>query len=548
MTRDSAPAPATELDAASPVLEWRRFSVDFVGREGAVPAVRSVDLELNRGETLALVGESGSGKTVTALAALQLLPDSARCSGSVRVRGTETNGADPATLARIRGRGVGMIFQEPMTSLNPLHSVGRQIMEGIQLRGGSRERARARAMELLRQVRMPDPELRFHAWPHQLSGGQRQRAMIAMALANDPEILVADEPTTALDVTVEFEILRLLKRIQSERRMSMLFITHDLEIVRRLSDRVAVMKDGVVVESGTVERIFGQPEHPYTRELLEAVPSGRPAPVPARAPVVLEGSDLRVWFPVRRGVLRRTVGHVKAVDGISLQVRAGETLGVVGESGSGKTTLVQALLRLVSSDGPIAFVGQRIDGLGSRTLRPLRRRMQVVFQDPYGSLSPRMSVAGIVGEGLAVHDRAADVDARRTQVAEILREVELDPAMMDRYPHEFSGGQRQRIALARAMILKPSLLVLDEPTSALDRTVQGQIVSLLRDLQEKHGLAYVFVSHDLRVVRALAHKVVVMREGVAVEAAETETFFGAPTTDYGRALIDAAWGGERIRA
>ena len=530
----------------APVVEWRDFSVDFLGQDGPISAVRDVSLEIRQGETLALVGESGSGKSVTALAAMQLLPDTARCSGSIHVQGAEMIGAPAAALAEVRGRGIGIIFQEPMTSLNPLQTVGRQVMEGIQLRGASREEARQRSMELLRQVHMPDPEVRFHSWPHQLSGGQRQRAMIAMALANDPAILIADEPTTALDVTVEFEILRLLKRIQSERRMSMLFITHDLEIVRRLADRVAVMKDGRVVESGTVEQIFREPEHPYTQELLDAAPSGRPVPVGAKAPVILEGMDLRVWFPIRRGILRRTVGHIKAVDGISLQVRAGETLGVVGESGSGKTTLVLALLRLVSSDGPIVFHGQRIDGLGSNLLRPLRRRMQVVFQDPYGSLSPRMSVAGIIGEGLEVHDPGAGAEARRERVAEILREVEIDPAMMDRYPHEFSGGQRQRIALARAMILKPSLLVLDEPTSALDRTVQGQVVALLRDLQASHELAYVFVSHDLRVVRALAHKVIVMRDGCALEAGETEAFFEAPKSEYARALIEAAWGGERI--
>ena len=535
--------------AGSPsVLEWQDFSVEFVSRNVATTAVREVTLSVSRGETLALVGESGSGKSVTALAAMQLLPDTARCKGSIRVQGNEMIGATPESLAQVRGRGIGMIFQEPMTSLNPLHTVGRQIMEGIQLDGAGRGAARRRAMDLLQQVHMPDPEVRFHSYPHQLSGGQRQRAMIAMALANDPVILIADEPTTALDVTVEFEILRLLKRIQSERQMSMLFITHDLEIVRRLADSVAVMKDGRVVESGMVERIFRRPEHTYTKELLDAAPSGRPTPVGTRAPVVLEGEDLRVWFPIRRGILRRTVGHIKAVDGISLKVRAGETLGVVGESGSGKTTLVLALLRLVSSDGPIVFLGQRIDGLGSSLLRHLRQRMQVVFQDPYGSLSPRMSVAGIIGEGLQVHERDESADQRRQRVAEILREVEIDPELMDRYPHEFSGGQRQRIALARAMILKPSLLVLDEPTSALDRTVQGQVVSLLRNLQASHGLAYVFVSHDLRVVRALAHKIIVMREGCALESGETEAFFESPKTDYAKALIDAAWGGERIRA
>ena len=538
---------ATAETGAPPVLVWRGFGVRFESRQATGVAARDVSLTLHRGETLALVGESGSGKTVTALAALQLLPDSARCEGSIEVAGQEVVGADAATLAELRGRGIGMIFQEPMTSLNPLHTIGRQIMEGMLRAGASSAAARERALDLLHQVRLPDPESRFGAHPHLLSGGQRQRAMIAMALANDPAILVADEPTTALDVTVEHEILRLLKRIQRERRMAMLFITHDLGIVRRLADRVAVMRAGRVVECAPVGPLFAEPEHPYTRELLAAAPRGRPAPVPAKAPVVLEARDLRVWFPVRRGVLRRTVGHIKAVDGISFRVREGETVGVVGESGSGKTTLALAILRLVSSRGTIVFCGNRIDGLRQRALRPLRQRMQVVFQDPFGSLSPRMSVAGIIGEGLEVHAPELDADARRQRVAAILSEVEIDPAWMDRYPHEFSGGQRQRIALARAMILKPSLLVLDEPTSALDRTVQGQVVALLRGLQVSHRLAYVFVSHDLRVVRALAHQIIVMRDGQALEYGETEAFFAGPKTDYARALIAAAWGGERIR-
>jgi len=530
------------------VLSWRNFSVRFAAPEGDVQAVREVSLDLRQGETLAIVGESGSGKSVTALAAMRLLPESACCEGTVRVLGVDLAAADGAALQEVRGRRVGVIFQEPMTSLNPLHTIGRQIAEAVQLRGASSKAARARALDLLRQVRMPEPESRFLAHPHQLSGGQRQRAMIAMALANDPAVLIADEPTTALDVTVEFEILQLLKRLQAERRMSMLFITHDLEIVRRLADRVAVMKDGRIVETGDVERIFAHPEDAYTRKLLGASPAGRPGPVDENAPSVLACDSLKVWFPIRRGVLRRTVGHVRAVDGISLRVRTGETLGVVGESGSGKTTLALALLRLVSSEGPILFLGDRIDGLRGPRLRALRRGMQVVFQDPYGSLSPRMSVEGIVGEGLEVHEGAVDRETRRARVEEILREVEIDPATMDRYPHEFSGGQRQRIALARALILRPRLLILDEPTSALDRTVQGQVVELLRKLQARHDLAYVFISHDLRVVRAVAHQVLVMRRGIAVETGPANAFFAKPESGYARALIDAAWGGTRIRA
>lgn len=530
------------------ILRWRDFSVAFRERGGvAEPVVRDVALTVHSGETLALVGESGSGKSITALAALQLLPDSSVQRGSVRYHDEELVGAGPEPLRRVRGRGIGIIFQEPMTSLNPLHTVGRQVEESLALHSElSRVAARERVLELFRQVQLPDPEERYHAYPHQLSGGQRQRAMIAMALANEPELLIADEPTTALDVTVEAEILRLLKRLQVERGMAMLFITHDLEIVRRFSDRVAVMDRGRIVETRETAELFRAPTHPCTRMLLGATPSGRPDPVPDVREPVLEGEDIRVWFPVRRGLLRRTRGYIKAVDGVSLKVTAGETVGVVGESGSGKTTLALALLRLVSSTGRIAFLGRSIEALRSRALRPLRNRMQVVFQDPYGSLSPRMSAADIVGEGLSVHERLSDPATRRERVASALAEVGIDPATMDRYPHEFSGGQRQRIAIARAMILKPALLILDEPTSALDRTVQGQVVELLRELQRKHALAYVFVSHDLRVVRALAHEVIVMRAGEVVEAGETEALFRAPQTDYARALIEAAWGGERI--
>ena len=533
--------------AATPLLAWRGFGVTFRSGGAETVAVEGVDLEIFPGETLALVGESGSGKSVTALAALQLLPDTASCQGSIRYAGREMIGASPQELSTMRGRSVGVVFQEPMTSFNPLHTIGRQVGEALAVHGDvPRRELNARVLELLRQVQLQDPEARSEAYPHQLSGGQRQRAMIAMALANGPDLLVADEPTTALDVTVEFEILRLLKSLQKKRGMAMLFITHDLGIVRRLADRVAVMHAGRVIETAETERLFHSPRHTYTRALLEAEPGGRPTPVPEGAPVVLEGEDLRVWFPIRRGLFRRTVGHVKAVDGITLAVRAGETVGVVGESGSGKTTLALALLRLVRSKGRIVFLGRGIDGLRSSALRPLRSAMQVVFQDPYGSLSPRMSAADIVSEGLAVHDRMAEPAERRQRTEAALAEVGIDPAFIDRYPHEFSGGQRQRIAIARAIILEPDLVVLDEPTSALDRTVQGQVTDLLRDLQQRRKLAYVFVSHDLRVVRTLAHKVIVMREGKVVESGETEEFFQAPHTEYARALVDAAWGGERI--
>lgn len=531
------------------LLCWRDFSLAFRVDGGLVPAVKGVDLDVVAGETVAVVGESGSGKTVTALAALRLLPDSAQCAGSIRFENEEVLDASAERLAKTRGAGMGVIFQEPMTSLNPLHTVGRQVMENLVAHGGgNRETLRKRVLDLFAQVQLPDPERLYDAWPHQLSGGQRQRAMIAMALANAPRLLIADEPTTALDVTVEAGILRLLKKLQRESGMAMLFITHDLEIVRRFADRVAVMHQGLIVERGGTEEIFNTPKHGYTQKLLGASPQGLPEPPPNDGHKVLDGEDLRVWFPIRRGLLRRTVGHVKAVDGVSLSVSEGETVGVVGESGSGKTTLALALLRLVGSKGRIVFLGKGVDGLRGRALRPLRRAMQVVFQDPYGSLSPRMTAAQVVGEGLAVHDPSCGRLERREKAAGIMGEVGLDPEMMDRYPHEFSGGQRQRLAIARAMILRPDLVVLDEPTSALDRTVQGQVVDLLREMQRRHRLAFVFISHDLRVVRALAHKVIVMREGRVVEAADAAVFFESPKTEYSRELIDAAWGISRIAA
>ena len=521
------------------VLSVSDLSVSFRQDGRVVEAVRGVSFDIGPGETVALVGESGSGKSVTALSTVGLLPDSAQVTGSVTFDGTEMVGAAESALRKVRGNDISFIFQEPMTSLNPLHTIERQITESLSLHQGlSGAAARARVLELLGKVGIRDAETRLGAYPHQLSGGQRQRVMIAMALANRPRLLVADEPTTALDVTIQAQILELLAEIKRSEGMSMLFITHDLGIVRRVADRVCVMQGGQIVEQGPTAQVFGEPAHPYTRKLLGAEPTGAPAPVPPAAPEVLSTQNLKVWFPIQRGFLRRTVGHVKAVNDATISLRAGETLGIVGESGSGKTTLAMAVLRLISSNGPIVFMGREISRLQSRQMRPLRARMQVVFQDPYGSLSPRMTVAEIISEGLGVHAITTDPMGA---VAEVMREVGLDPAMMHRYPHEFSGGQRQRIAIARAMILKPALVVLDEPTSALDMTVQVQIVELLRELQRKHGLAYMFISHDLRVVRAMAHQVIVMKDGDVVEAGPVDRLFDAPQTEYTRALMAAAF-------
>ncbi len=527
-----------KLPLPEALLTVRDLSVTFHQGGRATPAVRHVSFELHPGETLAIVGESGSGKSVTALSTVRLLPDNAEITGSIRYRGTEMLTADERTLRRTRGNDISFIFQEPMTSLNPLHTIEKQLAESLALHQGlTGAPARTRILDLLARVGIRDPEERLAAYPHQLSGGQRQRVMIAMALANGPDILIADEPTTALDVTVQARILDLLAEVQKAEGMGMLFITHNLGIVRRIADRVAVMQAGEIVESGPTARIFADPTHPYTRKLLAAEPTGRPDPVPAGAATVVETENLRVWFPIKRGLLRKTVGHIKAVNAATVAIRAGETLGVVGESGSGKTTLALAIMRLISSEGRIVFLGQDIQGWKHAQLRALRRDMQMVFQDPYGSLSPRMSVAGIVAEGLAVHGLGDEAG----RVAAILEEVGLDPATAERYPHEFSGGQRQRIAIARAMILQPKLVVLDEPTSALDMTVQVQIVDLLRRLQHKYGLAYIFISHDLRVVRALAHKVVVMQNGDVVESGDARAIFDAPQTDYTRTLLAAAF-------
>ncbi len=528
---------------AGPMLRIEDLSVSFDTQDGEIRAVRNVSFDVDRGETVALVGESGSGKSVSALSVLRLLPypKARHPSGRVLFDGADLLTADEPELRAVRGDRIGMIFQEPMTSLNPLHTIEKQIGETLQLhRGMSSRQARERTVELLRLVGLSGVEKRLGAYPHQLSGGQRQRVMIAMALANEPDLLIADEPTTALDVTIQAQILELLKSLQQKLGMGLLLITHDLNIVRHVADRVCVMTDGEMVEQGPVVQLFDRPQHPYTRKLLDAEPSGRPRPVVADAAEVMAAEEVRVWFPVRGGLLRRTVDHVRAVDGVSLRVRAGETVGVVGESGSGKTTLGLALLRLEKSRGTIRFDGRAIDGLSGKVLRPLRREMQIVFQDPFGSLSPRMSVEQIIEEGLRLHRVGADDAAREALVVQALEEVGLDPDSRHRYPHEFSGGQRQRIAIARAMVLKPKLLILDEPTSALDRSVQSQIVELLRDLQQRHDLAYLFISHDLSVVRAMSHQLVVMREGEVVEQGPAERLFEAPEHPYTRALIAAA--------
>jgi microcin C transport system ATP-binding protein len=527
----------------SAVLNVTDLHISFRQDGQIIPAVKGVSFTVNKGETVALVGESGSGKSVTALSTVALLGSNAILQGSVTYDGREMIGAPEPDLRAVRGNDISFIFQEPMTSLNPLHTIERQIGESLGLHQGlSGDAARARIIELLDKVGIQNPETRLADYPHQLSGGQRQRVMIAMALANGPELLIADEPTTALDVTIQAQILELLADLKRDLGMSLLFISHDLGVVRRIADRVCVMQNGEIVEQGPAEQIFANPQHPYTRKLLAAEPKGRADPVAADAPELVRTEDLRIWFPVQRGLLRKVVGHVKAVNAASLSVRAGETLGIVGESGSGKTTLALAIMRLIASEGPIFYEGCDISKWSARDLRRLRRDMQIVFQDPFGSLSPRMTIEQIIGEGLTVHG----VDPgrnRRDMVAEIMVEVGLDPAAMARYPHEFSGGQRQRIAIARAMILRPKVVVLDEPTSALDMTVQVQIVDLLRDLQRRHGLAYLFISHDLRVVRALAHKVMVMKRGDVVEAGPAEQIFTAPQTDYTRALLSAALGG-----
>ncbi|MGC1855863.1 MAG: ABC transporter ATP-binding protein [Pseudolabrys sp.] len=532
------------MSASDPSLSIRDLSIAFGRGDREVLAVDHVSFDIRKGETMALVGESGSGKSITALSVMKLLPypSAHHPSGSIKFQGRELLTLTEAQIRHVRGNDIAIIFQEPMTSLNPLHTIEKQIREILMLHQGiTGEAALARIVELLSQVGIPDPVGRLKSYPHQLSGGQRQRVMIAMALANNPDLLIADEPTTALDVTVQAQILKLLKDTQTSLGMSMLFITHDLGIVRKLADRVCVMQRGKIVEQGEVERVFTAPEHPYTRALLAAEPKPDPAPPCPDAPIVIQTEDLKVWFPIKRGVLRKVVGHIKAVDGVSIQLRKGETLGVVGESGSGKTTLGLAILRLISSTGPIVFMGNEIDGLKFKQMRPFRHNMQIVFQDPYGSLSPRMSVSDIIEEGLWVHHPGLSRAEREKRVVDALNDVGLDPQTRFRYPHEFSGGQRQRIAVARALVLEPTFIVLDEPTSALDMLIQSQMVDLLRDLQKRHDLTYMFISHDLRVVAALASRLLVLRHGKMVEEGAALELFKAPKTEYTRALLAAAF-------
>jgi len=545
-----AMSPTNAGTMTAPLLSVRDLSVAFHqgGKESL--AVDQVSFEIMPGEVLALVGESGSGKSVTANSILKLLPYPAAShpSGQILFEGKDLLTLPMRDLRSVRGNDITMIFQEPMTSLNPLHSIERQIGEILELHQAlTGAPARARILELLNQVGIRDPEKRLKAFPHELSGGQRQRVMIAMALANRPKLLIADEPTTALDVTVQAQILELLAGLKNQHHMSMLFITHDLGIVRKFADRVCVMTKGKIVETGTVEQVFTNPQHAYTRHLLAAEPKGEPPPADDKKPVVMQGADIKVWFPIKAGLMRKVVDHVKAVDGIDITLREGQTVGVVGESGSGKTTLGLALSRLISSKGRISFIGQSIDAYSYAMMKPLRNRLQVVFQDPYGSLSPRMSVGDIIAEGLKVHETSLSYEERDRRVATALEEVGLDPATRWRYPHEFSGGQRQRIAIARAMVLKPRFVMLDEPTSALDMSVQAQVVDLLRDLQSKHDLAYLFISHDLKVVKALANEVIVMRHGKIVESGPAKSIFEAPKEDYTRALMAAAFNIEAVK-
>jgi microcin C transport system ATP-binding protein len=533
-----------------PLLALHNLSVTFASGDHVVEAVKGVSFDIHRGETLALVGESGSGKSVTALSILQLLPYPTAKHGpgsSIKFDGKEMIGADAALLQRVRGGRIAMIFQEPMTSLNPLHTLEKQIGETLFLhKHMSAEAARARTLELLHLVGLADAESRLGAYPHQLSGGHRHRVMLVMALANEPDLLIADEPTTALDVTIQAQILKLLKELQSRFGMALLLITHDLGIVRKMAGRVCVMTEGRIVETGATDSVFTAPRHAYTRHLLAAEPKGAPRLLDPPPPVVLTGDAIKVWFPIKAGVLRRTIGYVKAIDGVSVIVREGETVGIVGESGSGKTTLGLALLRLLDSEGRIVYDGTQLDALSGARMRPLRRQLQIVFQDPFSSLSPRLSVAQIVEEGLTVHRIGGSAEERRALIDAVLREVGLDPESADRYPHEFSGGQRQRIAIARALVLKPRFIVLDEPTSALDMSVQAQIVELLRDLQQRHRLAYLFISHDLRVVRALASQVIVLKDGKVMEAGPAKRIFEAPQDPYTKALMAAAFDLETV--
>ena len=525
------------------LLEIKDLSVSFGHGADEVKAVRNISLTLEKGETVALVGESGSGKSVTALSVMKLLPypQAHHPSGSINFVGEELIGAHEHHMRELRGNRVAMIFQEPLTSLNPLHSIEKQISEVLFVhKRMDPAQARARVLELLHRVGLDEATDRLGALPHQFSGGQQQRVMIAMALANEPELLIADEPTTAVDVTIQAQLLKLLNELRDKLGMALLLITHDLGVVRVMADKVSVMNEGRIVEQGDADDVLNNPQDAYTKRLLAAEPKGAPEPADVNAPVLMSGEDIKVWFPIKQGFFKRTIDHVKAVDGVSLSVKRGHTLGVVGESGSGKSTLARALLRLEGSEGGIVFDGQNLQPIGEAALRPMRKRMQLVFQDPYGSLSPRLSIGQIVGEGLKVHNLGGTEDERHTLIAETLQEVGLEPDMMERYPHEFSGGQRQRIAIARVLILKPDFIVMDEPTSALDMSVQAQIVELLRDLQQRHGLTYLFISHDLKVIRAVSHDIVVMRRGKIVEQGPAADIFANPKQAYTRALMAAA--------
>jgi microcin C transport system ATP-binding protein len=529
------------MDQSDPLLTIENLSVDFASGSSVVHAVRNVSMAVYKGETHALVGESGSGKSVTAHSVLRLLPSEAtHPDGRIFFEGKDLLKVPERIIRGVRGNRVGMIFQEPLTSLNPLHTVEQQVSEVLFTHQGfSRTRARARTLELLTLVGIQEPEQRLASYPHQLSGGQRQRVMIAMALANEPDLLIADEPTTALDVTVQAQVLRLIKELKDRLGMAVLLITHDLGIVRHFADRVSVMKEGEIVETALKDQLFNSPAHPYTQELLDAEPKGDPVAL-SDGPEILSTRDLKVWFPIKRGVLRRTVDHFRAVDGITISVREGRSLGIVGESGSGKSTLGMALLRLIGSRGEIIFEGQRIDRYSPKRMRPLRKDVQVVFQDPFGALSPRMTVESIIGEGLKVHGLGS-VQVRTERIIRALNEVGLDPETRHRYPHEFSGGQRQRIAIARALALDPRVIILDEPTSSLDRSVQFQVLSLLKQLQARHGLTYLFISHDLKVIRSLCHEIIVMRAGQVVESGPTDTVLRSPSQEYTRELVSAAF-------
>ena len=524
-----------------PLLEIDSLTISFSQGDKPSLAVRDASFVIHPGETLGLVGESGSGKSITALSILKLLPENANQSGSIVFDGKEIGTTTESEIRAIRGNDISMIFQEPMTALNPLHTIEKQVCEVLTLHLGLRlEQARAKALELLQLVGIQEAEKKLTAYPHELSGGQRQRAMIAMALACEPKMLIADEPTTALDVTVQRQILSLLAELQKKLGMAILFISHDLNLIRHVSDRICVMKDGQIVEQGKTESVFHQPRHPYTIDLLNAEPTGAPEPVNGHNGNIIECQDIRVWFPIKKGFFRKTVDHVKAVTDLSMYLKQGETLGIVGESGSGKTTLGLALLRLLECQGNIRFTGQAIQGLSQKACRPFRREMQVVFQDPYGSLSPRMTIADIIAEGLDIHNMARDQE-REQEIIKAMEDVGLDPGVRHRYPHEFSGGQRQRIAIARALVLKPKLIILDEPTSALDRTVQSQVIDLLRKLQMKYNLSYIFISHDLAVVKAMSHRIMVMKDGQIIEQGSTAEIFQQPATDYTRELLSAAF-------